>query len=1218
MTENILLNSTNIGTIPIPIEGIEALQTFVKALRLGQNIILTYGKGNSLTLLATVEADYSLSAVRYIKDRDKNDGSYTPILSQHFDYQALRELARIENLFYLPGQMTVGRKKEHKPELAPPYLYAEQDDRALEEQWAFWQQFQQDTGLSVMLVYTGGKSLHAYILLNERTTWGNWEYLQSFLCAYALSDIAVTRPHQPMRLPGFPRIKNGVEREVCIYQTSDSYYSPDDVREALEENWRHEYPLSAERWDLFVSITTRENNPLLEVPEGITRESAFNLPIEDLEVALGKKKKVERTVKPAQKRAKSSTGSTGNNPLAQFLDDVLMPALGALPLEQQFLLGGYDHQFRESGSKLIGCSPWSPTNSSGTAFQVLPDGAWYCHSYGKGSQSVKQYLQLLWYGRVGRDLGGHDFVEFCQRLADELGIQFPEFKNWGRDEPEETAIAPYEIADLHQWLVECPDIEDDCPPVEDDPNFNAWCCELIRLEDIAALDAFECFDTNFPNHISIEQRYTSDFDVIQFHHALIKAAKGTGKSFLVADWVEAKFTGSETVFVVTNRVAIVDKLVHDYGYIHYENVRFFKPGQKYVICINSLWKIPEQLRDGAILVIDEAESTLHDMALSRLMTEERNIIRNCVEHLLTQSKAFLGLDADISSGTVNYIQKLIPAQLIINKYKPQAHKGKDGGAVNLEVVKSKIDDVKNDLKKRVEGKTPLIYCDIATTAEYLKTVFPEFDLVTSETKWEYPQIFEDSDNYKPKGLIASPTLATAISFDHEHFDIVIGIFEGAHTDVDRLFQGISRERSGCDRIIYCCLGDSERRLKRVAECMENLLDKYRKDCPLADVVATPFTHFGVYQEAKVTRQTAFPLKAILQKGNDEGYNVFVTEPGGCAIDGEATVRETKKQIRDEKIADIIGAEDLSDWEMEELSEKKQLTQYEQRAFTKACIRKKLRCDEVGEEEVRFYRDERKLAAIHRRELLASPEFAHDRDYKQEHRYARDKEFAQLTVQLLKDLKLDWFIDNTENVTPALMDELAAGARERARDVKTLLGIDTRRLKNDNVLARNLLSCVGIKAASKVVKVGGESVRVMKVAPDPYFESVLARREKAREAPEEGTDLAIIIGKKAKSVTETVYPDTKLGNSAGDDEVLTNERQIGIYFGERAKVNIPESRINALITRLGYCPSWRLMKEELEPYPPGTFDAVMGILARRNAQEHQRIEKLYDAALMEVF
>jgi hypothetical protein len=413
--------------------GKDALQQFLGALGFapGDKLMLAYGEENRLTLLAEVSPDGSLKAQQAVKDKASQTKDYKPKgFGTVYSYQELRELARVQNLFYLPSQATRGRTNHHLPEQAPPYVYAEQDDLPLDEQREFWSGFERDTGLDVLLAYTGGKSLHAYILLDARPTWEQWKQMQQMLCAYALSDIALERPHQPMRLPGFPRIKDGEEREVSLVKLSDRKFSPDDVQARIHAAWPHPKPFDSERWEIFKKLSARAVNPLLGFPDGIkSRTDAFEADVSDLWQALGHKPIDESftPAEPSQDDSKARTATiSGNNPWVQFLDDTLMPAVERLSLAQQFGLSGYPHNFTSQAGGLVGNSPWSPTNSSGNTFQVTSDGKWYCQRLKEGSQSVKQYLQLVWYGREGGQLRGSEFIDFCKRLAAALGVPLPQ------------------------------------------------------------------------------------------------------------------------------------------------------------------------------------------------------------------------------------------------------------------------------------------------------------------------------------------------------------------------------------------------------------------------------------------------------------------------------------------------------------------------------------------------------------------------------------------------------------------------------------------------------------------------------------------------------------------------------------------------------------------------------------------------------------------------
>ncbi|MBD2107468.1 BT4734/BF3469 family protein [Nodosilinea sp. FACHB-13] len=604
------------------------------------------------------------------------------------------------------------------------------------------------------------------------------------------------------------------------------------------------------------------------------------------------------------------------------------------------------------------------------------------------------------------------------------------------------------------------------------------------------------------NAIVLNQEYTSNYPVENHPKLGIKAAKGTGKTTLIKRWVN-QFNDPKMVLVVSNRQSIVDKLVNDLGFVDYRNVKGgdYRRGGRYVICINSIPHIPAEMRSGCVTIIDEVESTLNDLTLSSTFGSNRNEVRMALEEMVSTCEGLLYLDADISEATYNYINELTEGgEFLVNMYQPLAHKGKAGGMTNLEIRTSKnMEAVLTDLDNTIKCRTPFIYCDLAATVTILGTIYPEFDAITSDTKANYPQIFNDPDNYRPAGSIGSPSVATAISLTNGHFNFVGGIYQLKLTTIEMFAQGLHRVRSGCDRVVWCVSTTNPKLAKTEAECLADILSAQQKVFDLNDVpkkaVATPFDRLKAAMMAKNSRQHAFPLQAMREKFRAEGYFVTETE----LLDGEMTeldiiYKQAKEFIKVSKIESIINAEDV---DIEVLQEKKELTPDESASLIKCLIRRSLVINDVIKEDVKFYQKDDNWQAIRLVEYLNDPKLAEQKDEWQKDYYAPDKDFCLDTVRLACDLNLGYFRDNAQSITVEDIKELVEVAREHSADIKLLFGIDISKLKKENAIARKILACVGLKVVSKRHYADGKEFQIPEVNIDEYFEEVIQRRELKR-------------------------------------------------------------------------------------------------------------------------
>ncbi|NET30333.1 bifunctional DNA primase/polymerase [Okeania sp. SIO1I7] len=122
-------------------------------------------------------------------------------------------------------------------------------------------------------------------------------------------------------------------------------------------------------------------------------------------------RKLERQAHPSLSTADS---------LADILELDILPRLST---EDIYDWGG--HNFKRHGKKLVGFCP-QHGGSSGTAFQVNPaDNSWYCHSCQEGGHAV-QYRHFA-NGGHGTPKG-KDFTEIVKELADDAGVELPEWK----------------------------------------------------------------------------------------------------------------------------------------------------------------------------------------------------------------------------------------------------------------------------------------------------------------------------------------------------------------------------------------------------------------------------------------------------------------------------------------------------------------------------------------------------------------------------------------------------------------------------------------------------------------------------------------------------------------------------------------------------------------------------------------------------------------------
>lgn len=389
--------------------GFDAFEAFCQALGIteGTEFLCAYGEENKLTLKARKLEEGLVAWQVYKKNNYQGRG-----FGKLYRYEGLRELAKIQNLFFIPSLTTTGRSNAcvNKP---ARYLYAEIDDLAIDEQRQKWGEFYQRSGLKPLAqVHTGNKSDHHYIGVKTDSL-EEWAYLQKWLCASLDADPAPTSPHQPMRVAGFSRIKNGTEREVSLLQSNpDTYYTTEEIRAAFDKAWPYSEPFSLERWEKYRSAVAIATNPTIDN----SRMAPMSEPADAFRLSDGELFPQGKTkTKNRQQGENPTTYATDKKSSSGFLDELIKPLLD-LPLETQYSLSNYNHQFQAKAPGLVGCSPWSPTNDSGESFKVFSDnGGWFCHASQQGG-GLMQYLQLQWGGKPWGEMDSGERKSFIRKL----------------------------------------------------------------------------------------------------------------------------------------------------------------------------------------------------------------------------------------------------------------------------------------------------------------------------------------------------------------------------------------------------------------------------------------------------------------------------------------------------------------------------------------------------------------------------------------------------------------------------------------------------------------------------------------------------------------------------------------------------------------------------------------------------------------------------------
>ncbi|MEP0873218.1 KAP family NTPase, partial [Trichocoleus desertorum AS-A10] len=591
----------------------------------------------------------------------------------------LRRAKQGDEIFYKANYLVGGISNEAF--VSSTDIFAEDDERSEPEQWDNLAQFVSATNIQpTAVIHSGGKSLHLHNRLKVPVQAEQWLDLVTQYCAWLGSDFSVTTLHRQMRLPGFPRRrKDGSWGEVALLVANDGATPIDTFQQALSESWPYSHPFTKTRWQKYKSTTAfarigRDISPLS------TPSDAFQLP--------------ESLLFPIQQsrtytEQRSQSLSASENPWEKLLNDTLAPALEQLPLEQIF--NEYQHDFKQIGGELVGKSPWSATNSSGTAFKVnARSGAWTCHASQQGSQSAIQYLQLIWYGKQGRSLHGREFIEFCKRLAAKVGVEIsnelgqPPARQGRLNQAEYDAFVE---AQREQWKQD--------QEAEKQRKATTYREKIDRIQ--RSLNSLTYKPT-----VELNQPYMGEFDLPEEGSVfLVSGLCGTGKTTLfkrLAEQYRQKYPSGKIVSIGSRNLLLLQsgeklKIQHISVFKHkgFTDTRALNTASSKSLCFDSLLKIDiSKLGPHPLVFLDEIDAgfkhllqggTIDDKHIGHIQLHLQELLREIVD----RGGFIVGGEANLTDLPIDFLLETIgrevPLHLVVNSWIPYLPPEKGGARV---------------------------------------------------------------------------------------------------------------------------------------------------------------------------------------------------------------------------------------------------------------------------------------------------------------------------------------------------------------------------------------------------------------------------------------------------------------------------------------------------------------------------------------------------------
>lgn len=289
---------------------------------------------------------------------------------------------------------------------------------------------------------------------------------------------------------------------------------------------------------------------------------------------------------------------------------------------------------------------------------------------------------------------------------------------------------------------------------------------------------------------------------------LVRSAIGTGKTAIVEHLV--KQNPKQSILFTTHLISLVESAAQRLGLTSYNECDNFdlQIEHRLAICLNSLGKLTAEgsLRHYDVVIIDEIEQVL-----ARLTShiEQKPLIFSVLQHVMTNAKSLICLDAHLSQATVQMVQRFCPNQPVtihFNRFEP--------GCERQIAFHDSPESVQMTAMQALEQEQK-VYLAFNSKKEAFKTysalnmAFPEKKglYISSDNAGDAEnQAFFNNVNVVSKRydyLVCTPSVSTGVSIDNGHFDFVGGVFNAQVNTANDCMQALGRIRNHKTLHVFC-------------------------------------------------------------------------------------------------------------------------------------------------------------------------------------------------------------------------------------------------------------------------------------------------------------------------------------------------------------------------------------------------------------------------------
>jgi len=604
------------------------------------------------------------------------------------------------------------------------------------------------------------------------------------------------------------------------------------------------------------------------------------------------------------------------------------------------------------------------------------------------------------------------------------------------------------------------------------------------------------------------RQYTPDRIInSRYFHALapavgtimaIKSGLATGKTQWLKDVIASNPNGK--IIVLGSRNGLLLQTAEKCGFYHlnaHNGYQMFKnPDARLCLCFDSLLKLPPEIFEGAIIILDEAESVLRHLLMSLTLRRDREAIKERFAIACRESDRIVLLDGHLTDYTVNLVAKLAGNKTVtkhLNEFKGNCPKVSVYETDSATPTAAEKQDFINLI---ASSGCPVIAtdCSVAEAEALAMTLTERYGeglLICSKNSNEPAQTaFQTNpddwvDQHNPGWLMYTPTLENGLDISKcTRFTEVFGLFCGL-LGVNSLIQMLRRVRHPLRQISVLCprfgLSDNSDRTNHYANQIklqiettlriESLLlgpEEHQEaikadlDRQFADPLFWARCHFESQENLEKSELREFLVEALTDGGYEVDRPLIGSDDSGGHFENKVICKEKEAQ-------EIFEAADISSEEAQDIARSNKATWLE-RCQAEKCRLKSLL---PGIEDTPLW----KWKFVHRvrfddRALLSQLEnswlFHHldDAEYLQKAKwesgklesFAPDHSSRWLKLKVLSKLNIMQFLDTDRvwtNDSPEVQKVLKDGKR---KDVLQILGSPG---KNGIKYINRLLRLIGI-------------------------------------------------------------------------------------------------------------------------------------------------------------